>query len=176
MLVKSDRYWIIWPGWHQLACSCLVLKRRLWLVSRHFPDNPQIQENRTTVPPPRELLPFGSHPMTRFWRSARAWKAIRSFFSPSRHTSLVAFTWPSIPPAYARAGLGRRSSIRLRIFRNNSLGTATSANWNVTYRPWRTTLAPILTSFSRSVVRDQCSTSFGKASVRMKLARLYASA
>ena len=40
------------------------------------------------------------------------------------------------------------------------------------YRPWRTTLAPILTSFSRSVVNDQCSTSFGKASVRMKLARL----
>ncbi len=33
-------------------------------------------------------------------------------------------------------------------------------------------LAPILTSFSRSVVNDQCSTSFGKASVRMKLARL----
>ena len=68
--------------------------------------------------------------------------------------------------------LGRRSSIRRRIFRNRSFGTATSANWNVTYRPWRTTLAPILTSFSRSVVNDQCSTSFGKASVRMKLARL----
>ena len=29
-----------------------------------------------------------------------------------------------------------------------------------------------LTSFSRSVVGDQCSTSFGKASDRMKLARL----
>ena len=39
-------------------------------------------------------------------------------------------------------------------------------------RPWRTTLAPILTSSSRSVVIDQCSTSFGKANVRMKLARL----
>ena len=33
---------------------------------------------------------------------------------------------------YAGAGLGRRSSIRLRIFRNSSLGTATSANWKVT--------------------------------------------
>ncbi len=28
-------------------------------------------------------------------------------------------------------------------------------------RPWRTTLAPILTSFSRSAVSDQCSTSLG---------------
>ena len=35
-------------------------------------------------------------------------------------------------PAYAGTGLRRRSSIRLRIFRNSSLGTATSANWNVT--------------------------------------------
>ena len=31
---------------------------------------------------------------------------------------------------------------------------------------------PIFTSFSRSVVSDQCSTSFGNASVRMKLPRL----
>ncbi len=31
-------------------------------------------------------------------------------------------------PAYAGAGLGRRSSIRLRIFRNSSLGTATSGS------------------------------------------------
>ena len=42
----------------------------------------------------------------------------------------------------------------------------------MTYRPCLTTFAPIFTNFSRSVVRDQCSTSFGKANVRMKLARL----
>ncbi len=30
--------------------------------------------------------------------------------------------------------LRRKSSIGLRIFRNSSFGTATSANWNVTYR------------------------------------------
>ena len=30
--------------------------------------------------------------------------------------------------------------------------TATSANWNVTYLECRTTFAPILTSFSRSIV------------------------
>lgn len=32
--------------------------------------------------------------------------------------------------------------------------------------PWRTTLAPILISFSRKLVNDQCSTSFGNTSVR----------
>jgi hypothetical protein len=32
--------------------------------------------------------------------------------------------------------------------------TATSASWNVTYRPWLTTLAPILISFSRRLVSD----------------------
>ena len=32
-------------------------------IIRHFPDNPQIQGNRTTVPPPRELHPVRSHPM-----------------------------------------------------------------------------------------------------------------
>ena len=52
-------------------------------------------------------------------------------------------------PAYAGTGLRRRSSIRLRIFRNSFLGTATSANWNVKYRPWRMTFAPILTTLDR---------------------------
>jgi hypothetical protein len=35
---------------------------------------------------------------------------------------------------------------------NRARGTATSANWNTTYRPWRTIRAPILTGFSRNVV------------------------
>ena len=83
-----------------------------------------------------------------------------------RQTPPVVFTWPLIFPAYAGAGLRRRSSIRLRIFRNRSLGTATSANWNVTYRPCRTTFAPILTSFSRSVVNDQCCAVPGYGRVR----------
>ncbi len=62
-------------------------------------------------------------------------------------------------------GAGRSPSMRRRVFRNSSLGTATSANWNVTYPPWLTTLAPILVSFSRSVVMDQCSTFCGSANV-----------
>ncbi len=67
---------------------------------------------------------------------------------------------------------GRSPSMSRRIFRNKSLATATSASWKVTYRPCLTTFAPILTSFYRGVVSDQCSTSFGKARVRIKLARL----
>jgi hypothetical protein len=31
---------------------------------RHFADDRQIRENRTTGPPPRELHPIRSHPMT----------------------------------------------------------------------------------------------------------------
>jgi hypothetical protein len=30
---------------------------------RHFPDNPQIPGNRTTIPPPRVLHPFRNHSM-----------------------------------------------------------------------------------------------------------------
>ncbi len=70
--------------------------------------------------------------------------------------------YPMVAPEYAeqrselakKIGLGRSLSIRRRISRNSSLGPATSANWNMTQRPWLTTLAPIFTSFSRSVVSD----------------------
>jgi hypothetical protein len=47
-----------------------------------------------------------------------------------------------------------------------------SAIWKVTYRPWLTTFAPILISFSRKLVSDHGSAVFGIASVRMKLPRL----
>ncbi len=59
---------------------------------------------------------------------ARAWDANRTFFLPSRRTSLVIFTSPSMPWAYAGAGLGRRPPIRLRISRNRCRGAATSAD------------------------------------------------
>ena len=64
-------------------------------------------------------------------------------------------------------------AIWLRIAENKFRVTATSANWNVTCFACRVTFAPILTSFSRSVVSDRCFTSRGKASRRRKLARLY---
>ncbi len=57
---------------------------------------------------------------------------------------------------------------------NRLLRAATSASWNGIVRPCRTTVAPILISFSRSVVSDHCSTASGKASVGGKLRRLSA--
>ncbi len=42
--------------------------------------------------------------------------------------------------------------------RNKPRGIVTSAIWKITYRACGTTLAPILMSFSRSVVSDQCFT------------------
>ncbi len=73
-------------------------------------------------------------------------------FSNHPNAPLPCFTSLRISPAYAGTGLRRRSSIRPRIFSNRFLGMATSANWNVTERPWRSTLAPIFTSFSRNEV------------------------
>ena len=59
--------------------------------------------------------------------------------------------------------------MKRRNFRNSSLGTATSANWNGTYRPWLTTLAPLMIGFSRSGVIDQRSASSGRANFRIWL-------
>jgi hypothetical protein len=71
-------------------------------------------------------------------------------FSTVQTPPPVVFLWSPIAPAYAGAGLGRRSSIRLKIFRNSCLAAATPASWNVTYRPWLTTFAPTFTNFSRN--------------------------
>ena len=64
------------------------------------------------------------------------------------------------------AGFGRKPSISRRISAKSLRGIATSASWNVTYRPCRTTFASILISFLRSIVSDECSTSAGKANDR----------
>ncbi len=58
-------------------------------------------------------------------------------------------------------GAGRSLSMRRRIFRNSSLGTAISASWKVTYRPWLTTFAPTFTGFSRSVLGDHSMSAIG---------------
>src|SRR5262245_27297596 len=76
------------------------------------------------------------------------------------------------PEAHAR----RSRPIRPRIAANSWRGTATSASWKMTYLACVTTFAPILTSFSRSVVRVQPLIGFGSTSCRRKLARLYARA
>ena len=57
-------------------------------------------------------------------------------------------------PQHRAGGDGRSAAIALRISWNRARGTATSAIWKITERPWRTILAPIFTSRSRSVVID----------------------
>ena len=101
-------------------------------LNRHFPANLQIHGNRIYIAPPRELHSLRSPPMTRLWRADHVRKAIWQRFPPSRHTSPVFSTLPSISSAYAGTGLRRRSSIKAKIFWNKIFYTATSASWNVT--------------------------------------------
>ena len=105
------------------------------ILNRHSPDDIQIRGRRTSDPPPWELRTLRSPPMRRLWRADQVRNAIWQSIPPSRRTSPIVFSSPLISSAYAGTGLGRRSSIKLKIFWNKLLGTATSANWNVTYRP-----------------------------------------
>jgi len=100
--------------------------------------------------------------------------------TPKRRKELI---WaylhrPLLSPLAARASRrscwGRRPQPgnQHQILANIWRDTATSAIWNVTSRPWRTTLAPTLISFSRKLVSDHGSADFGIARVRMKLSRL----
>jgi hypothetical protein len=75
-------------------------------------------------------------------------------------------------PTPANSGLDLNRPIRSRISRKSVLGTTTSAIWNTTYRECLTTLAPILISFSRSVLSDHIFTDLGNARRRKKLPRL----
>ena len=118
-----------------VCCYCQIQKVGRTSLTRHSPDDIQIRGRRTTDPPPWELRTLRSPPMRRLWRADQVRNAIWQSIPPSRRTSPIVFTSPLISSAYAGTGLGRRSSIKLKIFWNKLLGTATSANWNVTYRP-----------------------------------------
>ena len=59
------------------------------------------------------------------------------------------------PHAGAGGGFGRSSAISRKISWNNCRGMATSAIWKAMLRPWLTTFAPILISFSFRLVSDQ---------------------
>ena len=74
-------------------------------------------------------------------------------------------------PQYRASGNGRSAAMTSRVCLNRPRDVITSATWKVTERPWRTILAPIFTSRSRSVVSDHCFTSAGSARVRRKLAK-----
>jgi hypothetical protein len=72
------------------------------------------------------------------------------------------------PEAYAN----RSRPIRFTIAANTGRDTATSANWNKTYFACDTTLAPILTNFSRIVLSVQLRIGLGSTSCRRKLPKL----
>jgi len=74
-------------------------------------------------------------------------------------------------PVTSAGGIANRAR-RSKIAANKFPVTAASASWNVTYFACRVTVAPILMSFSGSVVSDQCRTGFGRAIRRRKLPRL----
>src|SRR5262249_30989357 len=76
------------------------------------------------------------------------------------------------PEAHASRSRAIRPKIRAKSF----LGTATSASWKTRYFACATTFAPILTNFSRKVVRFQLRIDLGSANCRRKFARLYARA
>src|SRR5262245_23866886 len=77
---------------------------------------------------------------------------------------------------HPEAAASRNRPIRSRSAANSCRGTATSANWNTRYFACDTTLAPILTSFSRRVVRFQPRINRGSANCRSAFAKLYAKA
>ena len=62
------------------------------------------------------------------------------------------------------------------ITQDTSHGVGPSANLNVTYRAWRTTLAPALITLPRNVLGVQCSMLASTTTLATKLAKLHASA
>jgi hypothetical protein len=80
---------------------------------------------------------------------------------PPRSDTLVPSSSYSFLRSSPRQDWSSQVVDQLQDFLNRSRGTAISAIRNVTYRPRAATLAPILTSFSRKVVSDQCSFSLG---------------
>ncbi len=74
-------------------------------------------------------------------------------FGPTRFTNVS--LGHERQPRRSNGGGTPNRWMRSRIVANNSRGTATSAIWKITYPECLTTLAPILISFSRSVVNDQ---------------------
>jgi hypothetical protein len=113
-----------------MAIPCGPLNSRQTTAFMRLPltDIPQMISKFVEIAPlshrHRNGIPFAATRLHDFG-SAFTWKTIRSILPLSRHTSRVVFFSLSIPSAYAGTGLRRRSSIRLKIFWNKLLGTAT---------------------------------------------------
>ena len=106
------------------------------------------------------------------------WPTIEDFDSLSTHLdrrfvlSDAGFRCSASHPALTSSGLALNRPIRTRICRKSTLDTMTSAIWNTTYLECLTTLAPILISFSRSVLSDHFFTGSGNTNRLRKLPRL----
>src|SRR3546814_3559730 len=72
---------------------------------------------------------------------------------------------------HAHDGGVRRRRMAARTARTIGPVTATSANWKVMARAWRTTRAPILISLSCRLVNDQSAMASGSSMQRRKVAR-----
>src|SRR3546814_16122276 len=75
---------------------------------------------------------------------------------------------------HANDGGVRRRRMAARTARTIGPVTATSANWKVMARAWRTTRAPILNSLICRLVNDQSAMASGSSVPRRKVARLRA--
>src|SRR3546814_6454092 len=73
---------------------------------------------------------------------------------------------------HAHDGGVRRRRMAARTARTIGPVTATSANWKVMARAWRTTRAPNLLSLSFRLVNDQSAMASGSSMQRRKVARL----
>src|SRR5262249_13338271 len=74
-------------------------------------------------------------------------------------------------PPHPEAHASRSRPIRSTMAANSMRGTATSASWKTRYLACETTLATILTNFSRSVVGVQPWIGLGSTNCRRKLPR-----
>jgi hypothetical protein len=154
-------------------------------VDRSFPDGslrPWIRRQGLKLAPQRcdgkDLLQNSCHypPVAACAHRTRPSALLIRRNRPTRHTAdarrrrsdrFVSHRQPH-PEASAR----RSRPIRSRIAANSRRGTATSASWKTMYFAWYTTFAPILTNFSRRVVRVQPWIGFGSTSCRSEFARL----
>ena len=93
-------------------------------------------------------------------------------FSPFRQTPPVVYTWAVDFPGLRRHGSSSQIIDQAQDFPEQFLRHGDLGQLERDVPAMADDLGADLDQLSRSVVNDQCSTSFGKANVRMKLARL----
>jgi len=132
-----------------------IQARSVAIITRCAPPPVSSATRFFSISSPADLIP--EFPSPESWLARCPGRAstpvVRRPFSPASGILAASGSYSS---HRATTGGGSASrSMRSRIAANNLRVTATSASWNVTYFACRVTLAPILTSFSRSVVSHQ---------------------